>query len=111
MIDETPVRPARRISVVARALKPLQRQIGELQDQVAFLVARDRYALRRPGDELTVGEIDEKRKGLAEVAAELDATVNRLPDKHRSDTRLRDVRASLDRLGNALDELMPHENR
>lgn len=111
MIDETPIRPARRVSVVARALKPLQQQIGSLQEEVAFLVARDRYAFRRPGDELNLDEIEAKRRGLVDVSAQLAATVDGLPDKHRADTRLRDVRASIERLHGALDGLVAGESR
>lgn len=107
MIDEAPVspRPARRVSPVARALRPVQLRIGALQEQIAFLVARNLHALRRPGDRVGAEDIDARRQELAAAIAELDATVADLPEKLRSDGRIGDTRAAIARLDRALDGL------
>lgn len=106
MLDEVPApSPARRISPVARALRPVQRRIGELQGEIAFLIARNLYAMRQPSDRVGEAEVAQKRVALAEVVAELDTTIERLPDHLRADTRLRDTRAALERLDQALDIL------
>jgi hypothetical protein len=105
MIDETSARPARRISLVARALRPVQREIGELQEATAFLVARKLYALRQPTEQVSPDDIAAKRESLARILELFDATVQELPEKHRSDTRLDDTRAAIDRLSRVIDDL------
>jgi hypothetical protein len=108
MLDETASiapRPTRRISPVARALRPVQLRIGVLQERVAFLVARNLRALRQPGDRVDQAEVALKRHELAEARAELDATVADMPEKLRADGRIGDTRAALARLEHALDML------
>jgi hypothetical protein len=105
MLDETPARPARRISPVARALRPLQLRIGVLQEQTAFLVARNLYAMRQPGDRVGEPEVAEKRRQLAEVLVELETIIGALPQHLRHDGRLGDTRAAITRLDQALDIL------
>ncbi len=108
MIDEaatdTP-RPTRRVSPVARALRPVQLRIGALQEQIAFLVARNLHAVRRPGDRVAEDDIVAKRQELAMAIAELDATVADLPEKLRGDGRIGDTRAAIARIERALDQL------
>jgi len=106
MLDDIPaLPPARRISPVARALRPVQQQIGALQQEIAFLIARNLYAMRQPSDRVGEAEVAEKRQALAEVVVELEATVATLPEELRHDTRLRDTRAAITRLDQALDIL------
>ncbi|MGN6490101.1 MAG: hypothetical protein ACTHLT_20065 [Devosia sp.] len=97
--------PSRRISPAARALRPVQHRIGELQQEIAFLIARNLYAMRQPADRVGEAEVAEKRQALAEVTVELEATITQLPEELRTDHRLRDTRAALERLDHALDIL------
>lgn len=103
--DSAAPRPARRISPVARALRPVQLRIGILQEQIAFLIARNLYVMRKPGDAVSSREVSEKRAALAEALDELEAVIGTLPEKLRSDGRLGDTRASITRLDRALDVL------
>jgi len=105
MLEEPPARPARRISPVARALRPVQLRIGLLQEQIAFLVARNLYAMRQPGDPVAAAEVSDKRRLLAEVLEELDAIIAALPEQLRADGRLNDIRSAITRLDQALDIL------
>lgn len=112
MIDEAPIaRPPRRISPVVRALRPVQQQIGQLQEATAFLVARKLYALRQPGDRVTPDQVSEQRRGLAEILQLFDTTIAELPEKHRTDSRLSDTRAAIDRLSRAIDGLAEDRDR
>lgn len=103
--DTAAPRPARRISPVARALRPVQLRIGILQEQIAFLIARNLYVMRKPGDAVSAREVSEKKVALAEALSELEAVIGALPDKLRSDGRLADTRAAITRLDRALDVL------
>ena len=105
LIEEPPARPARRISPVARALRPVQMRIGQLQEQIAFLVARNLHAMRQPGETIAMADVAEKRRLLSEVREELETTVETLPLHLRSDGRLGDTRAAIARLDQALDIL------
>lgn len=112
MLDEAPaVPPTRRVSPVARALRPLQRTVGELQSEIAFLVARNLYAMRQPGDRVGESEVIEKRRALADALVELEAVVARLPARLRTDSRVGDTRAAIARLDQALDILSEGEGR
>lgn len=103
--DPAAPRPVRRVSPVARALRPVQLRIGLLQEQIAFLIARNLYVLRQPGEEEARPDIAEKRADLATALAELDAAVETLPENLRGDGRLADTRAAIARLHKALDVL------
>jgi hypothetical protein len=106
MLDEIPaLPPTRRINPVARALRPVQHRIGALQGEIAFLIARNLYAMRQPSDRVGEAEVAEKRQALAEVIVELEATIATLPEGLKRDTRLRDTRAAIERLDQALDIL------
>lgn len=103
--------PVRRVSPVARALRPVQLRIGLLQEQIAFLIARNLYDMRQPGDRADEPDVAEKRRELAAALAELEAVVAGLPEKLRSDGRLDDTRAAISRLDQALDILSPEPDR
>jgi len=107
MLDDTPTtsRPVRRVSPIARALRPVQLRIGLLQEQVAFLVARNLYAMRQPGDGVSSLDVADKRRELAETVVELETTIAGLPQKLRADGRVGDTRAAIARLDRALDIL------
>lgn len=104
--DDTEIpRPARRISPVARALRPVQLRIGKLQEQIAFLVARNLHAMRRPDDRVGAADVVGRRAELAEALADLELTVAELPEALRLDGRISDTRAAITRLDQALDIL------
>lgn len=106
MLDEAPpVPPTRRVSPVARALRPLQNKVGELQAQIAFLIARNLHSMRQPGDRVGEADVIVKRRALADALIELDAVSASLPSRLRSDGRLADMRAAIARLDEALDIL------
>ena len=105
--DSAAPRPVRRVSPVARALRPVQLRIGILQEQIAFLIARNLYVMRKPGDHAEEPNITGKRAELAEALAELDEVVASLPEKLRADGRVSDTRAAIARLDKALDILSP----
>ncbi|RYE50719.1 MAG: hypothetical protein EOP21_03215 [Hyphomicrobiales bacterium] len=105
MTDSPFEKPVRRVHPVAKALHPVRRDIGALQEATVFLLARSDYTLRRSGDPVTVDEVEEKRKALLLTQALLDATVDKLPESLRADTRLHDTRAALARLEASLANL------
>ena len=107
MLDDDTAAPRsiRRVSPVARALRPVQLRIGILQEQVAFLIARNLYVMRQPGNPVGVLDVSEKRQELASTLAELESTIAALPEKLRTDGRLADTRAAITRLDKALDIL------
>jgi hypothetical protein len=106
MLEEIPaVPPARRIGPVARALRPLQQQIGQLQEDVALLIARNLYAMRKPGDRVSQVGVAAKRQALVDALFELDEVAARLPEGLRADSRLSDIRVAVRRLDHALDIL------
>lgn len=113
MLDDDPAapRPVRRVSPVARALRPVQLRIGIPQEQIAFLVARNLYVMRQPGEGESRPDVEGKRAELAVALAELDAVVEGLPEKLRSDGRLNDTRAAIARLDRALDILDDQPDR
>jgi hypothetical protein len=61
--------------------------------------------MRQPGDNVGEADVAGKRAELLEALAELEATIAALPEKLRSDGRLKDTRAAIARLDNALDIL------
>ncbi len=109
--DSAAPRPQRRVSPVARALRPVQLRIGILQEQIAFLIARNLYVMRRPGDHGSEPDIAGKRAELAEALAELEAVIETLPERLRTDGRLADTRAAITRLDRALDILGAEPDR
>lgn len=113
MLDDDTAAPrsVRRVSPVARALRPVQLRIGILQEQVAFLIARNLYVMRQPGDRIDGTDVTGKRAELVEALAELEATIAALPEKLRSDGRLSDTRAAIARLDKALDILSAEPGR
>jgi hypothetical protein len=114
MLDDdsaAPPPPVRRVSPVARALRPVQLRIGLLQEQIAFLIARNLYDMRQPGDHANEPDVTEKRRELAAALEELEAIFEGLPEKLRSDGRINDTRAAIARLDQALDILSPEPGR
>jgi hypothetical protein len=103
--DSADPRPVRRISPVTRALRPVQLRIGLLQEQIAFLIARNLYDMRQPGDHADGPDVTSKRTELAAILAELTVIVATLPEKLRADGRINDTRAAIARLTEALDIL------
>lgn len=98
-------RPVRRVSPVARALRPVQLRIGLLQEQIAFLIARNLYDMRQPGDRADAPDVTAKRRELAATIEELETIIAGLPEKLRTDGRISDTRAAIARLDEALDIL------
>mgnify|MGYP001194533925 CR=1 FL=1 len=106
MLDEAPpVPPTRRVSPVARALRPLQPKVGALQAQIAFLIACNLHSMRQPSDGVGESDVVAKRRALADALVELEAIVASLPSRLRADGRVADMRAAIARLDQALDIL------
>lgn len=95
----------RRISLVTRTMKPVQQQIGKLQAETAFLAARGSFAARLPNNRVSVAEVEEKRRTLADLLQLFDASVLKLPEKLRRDTRLHSIEAAIQRLDQSLQQL------
>jgi hypothetical protein len=94
--------PIRRVSVVARTLRPLQREIGLLQDRLAFLTAKKMFALRQNDCPEIDADLGECSSLIMRLRDEFSVAVKTLPAKALADTRLADTRLALDRAERAI---------
>jgi len=89
--------PPRRVSLVVRTLRPLQQEMGILQDRLAFLSARKQFGQRNDHSTDLCDELAQCSEHIARLRGDLEAAVGTLPLKSRADTRLVDARVALDR--------------
>jgi len=87
----------RRISVVVRALGPLQREMGALQERLAFLTATNLFAARNNQPAEIADALDRCSQHIVRMRGDLENVIQSLPTKSRSDTRLVYTRLALDR--------------
>ena len=104
-LDPRGTPPVRRMSVVVRALRPLQRDFATLQDRLAFLTAKKLFTLRKDGTTEIEAELAECCGFVDRLRAELEAAVETLPPKALADTRVADTRMALDRAEQAIAAL------
>lgn len=95
----------RRDSPVVRALRPVQTRIGQIQEQAAFLAARQGSASRLPENRITPAEVADKRRSLEDAAKLFDASLTNLAAKHRGDSRIDSTRMAIKRLEDTLKRL------
>jgi hypothetical protein len=107
MIDsDVPGAPApRRLGIITRTLRPLQKEMGPLQERLAFLNAKLLFNQRKESTPDFGSDLAQCSADIVRMRAALEAAVQTLPVKSRRDTRLADTRLALDRAEHAISAL------